>query len=72
MQGRPSDYYAHTQTGLYRFEVDTTAKKIRQLAPLITERGREEYWSYPQNDRSVLIGNYVHYFHNGNFWSQGW
>lgn len=72
MQGQPSDYYAHTQTGLYRFEVDKAAKKIRQLAPLITERGQEEYWMYPQNDRSVLIGNYVHYFHNGNFWSQEW
>lgn len=72
MQGKPSDYYAHTQTGLYRFEVDKAAKKIRQLAPLVTERGREEYWANPQNDRSVLVGNYVHYFHNGNFWSQGW
>ncbi|MDQ5769039.1 beta-propeller domain-containing protein [Thiothrix subterranea] len=72
MQGQPSDYYDHTQTGLYRFEVDKSAKKIRQLAPLITERGREEYWSYPQNDRSVMIGDYVHYFHNGNFWSQRW
>lgn len=72
MQGQPSDYYGHTQTGLYRFEVDKAAKKIRQLAPLITERGREEYWSYPQNDRSVMIGDYVHYFHNGNFWSQRW
>lgn len=72
MQMHPSDYYAHTQTGLYRFEVDKAAKKIRMLTPLVTERGREEYWMYPQNDRSVLIGDYVHYFHNGNFWSQAW
>lgn len=72
MQGKPSDYYAHTQTGLYRFEVDKAAKKIRPLTPLVTERGREEYWNNPQNDRSVMMGDYVHYFHNGNFWSLGW
>lgn len=72
MQQHPSNHYDHTQTGLYRFEVDKAAKKIRQLAPLITEHEREEYWMYPQNDRSVLFGDYVYYFHNGNFWSQAW
>ncbi len=71
MRGHPSDYYEHTQTGLYRFEVDQNARKIIQLPPLITEKDTL-YWRYPDKDRSVIMGDYVHYFHNGAFWSQDW
>lgn len=72
MSGQPSDYYGHTQTGLYRFEIDQSARKIRSLPPLITEKAPEDFWHYPERDRSIISGNNVHYFHNGAFWSQDW
>lgn len=72
MKGQPWEFYDHTHTGLYRFEIDKQASRFKQLPALISEQGPHAYWNYPDKDRSVLIGEYVHYLHNGKFYSQHW
>ena len=68
----PSYYYDYSQTALYRFNIDSATQRIDATpAPLVVadrNGGVRGTW----NDRSVMIGDYVHYFHAGRFWSQHW
>ncbi len=71
----PSYYYDYTHTGLYRFEVDPVARKIdTAIEPLIVadRRSATSWEGGTRNDRSAIIGDHVHYLHNGRFWSQRW
>ena len=69
----PFYYYDYTHTGLYRYEIDPTAKKINPVSPMIVETNETQRYGYSSDsDRSVIINDYVHYLHNGQFWSQDW
>ena len=69
----PSTYYGYTQSGLYRFEIDPTAQTIRQLPSLISHRHEQNKLPpISSGNRSVLIGDNIHFLQNGKFWSQDW
>jgi len=63
----------HTPYGnsLQRFEVDSKARKIKHLGGIKPSKGsRNWYWNY--DDRSIIIGNRVFYYHNGKFQEAPW
>ncbi|HFD87640.1 MAG TPA: hypothetical protein ENJ35_08190 [Gammaproteobacteria bacterium] len=72
----PNFYYDYTNTGLYRFNIDIDSQTIDATPkPLIVEAREDNgnyYGSDISNDRSVMVGDYVHYLHGGRFWSQNW
>jgi hypothetical protein len=58
--------------GLHRFEIDSRHKKISHLGkiPALTKNNGQWYWNY--NDRSIMIGERVFYFHQGKFQEAPW
>ncbi|HIP81782.1 MAG TPA: hypothetical protein EYH16_05160 [Leucothrix mucor] len=56
--------------GLQRFEVDSLSKKINYLGEVASSDKRNWYWNY--NDRSIMIGERVFYFHEGKFQESAW
>ncbi len=58
--------------GLHRFEVDSKLKKITHLGKInaLTNKQKQWYWNY--NDRSIMIGERVFYFHQGKFQEAPW
>ena len=56
--------------GLQRFEVDSLSKKINYLGEVASSDKRNWYWNY--NDRSIMIGERVFYFHQGKFQESAW
>jgi uncharacterized secreted protein with C-terminal beta-propeller domain len=70
---RPWSYYNYTKAGLYRFDIDIANQELNPTEPLIIS----DYTQNPHglnidNDRSVIIGDDIHYLHGGQFWSQDW
>ncbi len=69
----PDSHFGYTHTGLYRFEIDPATQRIdTALEPLIVADYRGGDWGDTRNDRGVLIGDWVHYLHEGRFWSRPW
>ncbi len=69
----PWMHHDYTHTGLYRFEIDVVNGTLSKMAPLVaTDYTEQVYGGYVGNDRSVFMGDEVHYLHKGNFWSQDW
>jgi uncharacterized secreted protein with C-terminal beta-propeller domain len=72
----PNYYYGYTHTGLYRFNVDIDSQTIDATPkPLIVEQRDDSgnyYGGNIEQDRSVMVGDHVHYLHRGRFWSQHW
>ena len=69
--GAPSDYFGYTQTGLYRFDIDTAAGTLGAKTPIVAPNPSG---SDPDitNDRSVLASDQVHYLRNSGFISGAW
>ncbi|CAA6823692.1 MAG: Unknown protein [uncultured Thiotrichaceae bacterium] len=69
---QPWQHYSYTHTGLHRFVVDkATGRFVRNgLTPLIAHEG--EYAPGYDLDRSLLINDSVHYFHQDQVLSQDW
>ncbi|MEB4591046.1 beta-propeller domain-containing protein [Candidatus Thiothrix sp. Deng01] len=70
----PSTYYNWTQDELFRLNIDTRNGVIQPLAPVVAATGSSSdgydyLWPY---DRSVMIGNYIHYLHGDEVISQAW
>ncbi len=62
-----------SSAGLHRFEVDSHHKKITHLGKIEAHNKRNRsdwYWNY--NDRSIMIGERVFYFHRGKFQEFPW
>ena len=72
--GAPSDYFGYTQTGLYRFDIDTAANTLTARSPLVAPVSPTAPAADPNitSDRSVLAGDQVHYLRNFGFISDSW
>ncbi len=68
----PSYYYDYSRTALYRFNIDSASQRIDATPVPLVVADRNGGVRGSWNDRSVMIGDYVHYFHAGRFWSQHW
>lgn len=70
----PWAYYDWTQDELYRLSVDLNTGMLTTLSPVVSEKttGNNNYSYSWFNDRSVLIGDYVHYLHGDKVFSQAW
>lgn len=56
---------------LQRFEVDSKTRKIKHLGSINpSKRGSNWYWNY--DDRSIIIGDRVFYYHSGKFQAAPW
>ncbi len=67
-----ANFYSHTNTGLYRFEVDINSQQIEQIPALIVNVNANGSNRNVFNDRSVIINDDVFYMHNGDLWTQDW
>ncbi len=57
--------------GLQRFEVDSRLKKISHLGQ-VKSVGKNPAWFWNYNDRSIIIGERIFYFHQGKFQEAPW
>ena len=57
--------------GLHRFEVDRKQRRIKHLGAMKPLNGNAR-WSWYSNDRSIIIGDKLYYYHNGHFWQGDW
>ncbi|MCF6203760.1 MAG: beta-propeller domain-containing protein [Methylococcaceae bacterium] len=79
-----SYYYEWTHTGLYTFNISTDTPDIKLLGKLLTDKAPENCNEFgleldseiscfqgqqTYNDRAVIQGNSVHYFHNNSVFS---
>ncbi len=79
-----SYYYEWTHTGLYTFNISTDTPDIKLLGKLLTDKALENCNEFglgldtqnscfqgqqTYNDRAVIQGNSVHYFHNNSVFS---
>lgn len=77
---KPWAYYDWTHTGLYLFEIDTGAAPgqaagIRTGGQMVVSRRSPSQTAEVEGgffDRSVLVGESVHYLHGGGVWSAPW
>lgn len=72
-----STYYNWTQDELYRLNINTQTGTMQALAPIVSETAPSSpnygYSSYQwSNDRSVMIGEFIHYLHGDKVISQAW
>jgi hypothetical protein len=78
---KPWSFYDWTHTGLYLFDIYTGLQAGHM--PGLTSRGtliiadraqgdNEDPWSYAWSDRSLILGDSVHYTHNSRVWSAPW
>ncbi len=58
-----------TGKALYRFEIDTIQRKIKNLGSM---NALNRNWSWGWNDRSIMIGDRLYYYHNGLFTMGQW
>ena len=63
------DYKTPQITGLHRFEMDKKQAKLNRLTAL-NPPADHRYGTW--NDRSIIIGDEVYYYHNNAFWKQDW
>lgn len=72
-RSEPFYYYDYSYTGLHRYEIDPLTKKIKPVKTMVVATSKTQQYDYSSDsDRSVMIGDHVHYLHNGKFWSQDW
>ncbi len=69
--------YRWTQDELYRLNINTQTGVMQALAPIVSETASAadpySYSSYQwPNDRSVMIGEFIHYLHGDRVISQAW
>lgn len=57
--------------GLHRFEVDRKQRRIKHLGAMKPLNGSAK-WSWYSNDRSIIIGDKLYYYHDGHFWQGDW
>ncbi|PID50235.1 MAG: hypothetical protein CR991_02430 [Proteobacteria bacterium] len=57
-------------SGLGRFEINLQQHQL--TAKGIYKLGHSPQWYWSENDRSIMIGNYLYYFHAGNFQASRW
>ena len=57
--------------GLHRFEVDRKQRRIKHLGAMKPPSNKSG-WSWYSNDRSIIIGDKLYYYHNGHFWQGDW
>lgn len=69
--GAPSDFFGYTQTGLYRFDIDTAANSLTARSPIVAPAA-SAFDPDIASDRSVLVGDQVHYLRNFGFISGAW
>lgn len=65
----PDNYQA--KDGLHRFEVDRKQRRIKHLGAMKPLNGNAK-WSWYSNDRSIIIGDKLYYYHDGHFWQGDW
>ncbi len=67
-------YWDYTHTALYRFDIDIPSQQIDTTLPplVVADRSTTDIARSTWHDRSALIGEHVHYLHDGRFWSQQW
>ncbi|TXH71017.1 MAG: hypothetical protein E6Q83_02050 [Thiothrix sp.] len=58
------------KNGLHRFEVTHAQRKLQHLGGFSVSPANNWYWD--DADRSILIDNYLYYFHKGNFYKSAW
>lgn len=59
------------KSALHRFEVDRKQRRIKHLGAMKALNG-ESGWSWRSNDRSIIIGDKLYYYHDGHFWQGDW
>jgi uncharacterized secreted protein with C-terminal beta-propeller domain len=72
---RPSDFYNWSMDELYRLEIDTQTGEMKALEPILSERAAPyagEFSSEWPNDRSAMMGDFIHYLHGDKVISQAW
>jgi len=70
---KPWSFYNYSQAGLYRFNISVVNQTITAIPPLIvSDKNQHPLGQNVDNDRSVIMGDNVHYLHWGQFWSQDW
>ncbi len=57
--------------GLHRFEVDRKQRRIKHLGAMKPLNG-DKQWRWYGNDRSIIIGDKLYYYHDGHFWQGDW
>lgn len=57
--------------GLHRFEVDRKQRRIKHLGAMKPLNGNAG-WRWYNNDRSIIIGDKLYYYHDGHFWQGKW
>lgn len=65
-------HYGFTHHGLYRFEIDTAGRTIRQRSPLVALGGAHAEYEPVDSDRALIVDDAVHYLHAGRFVSGEW
>ncbi len=75
----PAHHYEWTRNELVRLEIDSVNGVITQHSPIISDSNSSEdngyYWPYNRSvlhDRSVMIGDAVHYLHGDQIISREW
>ncbi len=73
----PSAYYNWTQDELYRLNINTQTGTMQTLTPIVSETAlANDPYSYSSyqwaDDRSVMIGEFIHYLHGDKVHSQAW
>ena len=70
----PNYYWDYSHTALYRFDIDIPSQQIDTTLPplVVADRSTTDIARSTWHDRSALIGEHVHYLHDGRFWSQQW
>ena len=71
----PSDTYNWSMDELYRLEIDTQTGTMQALDPIVSETATPyagEFSSEWPDDRSAMIGDFIHYLHGDKVISQAW
>jgi hypothetical protein len=68
---QPYDYWGWTHTGLYTFDVHTGDSPSVELVDqfVVRENSENSYSAGVGNDRSVILGDSVHYLHDESLYS---
>lgn len=72
--GEPWEWYGWTHTGLYLFELDTSATSplLTSLGTMVVEQGDGgygDYWYSGERDRAVLSETGAYYIHDDEVWA---
>jgi hypothetical protein len=71
----PSDFYSWTKDELYRLEIDTQTGTMQALEPMVSATAAPyagEFSTQWPDDRSAMIGDFIHYLQGDKVISQAW